>query len=459
MEIPVELDIKIVDLEPKLDNPRFGIADDPRDAIEKMLEDQGGDQPDNNLISLAKDILERGLDPSKRIIVTPHPSLPQKYEVLEGNRRVISLKLLFSPEIIEGTYKKAFKKFKEFHGEFIKSPLTLAKCIVYQNPEESKHWIELNHSPGNEGAGTVRWDAQQSARFKGKPTMALQILDFAAASPDLPVEIKGKLSDISAAGLERILGNPEFRAGMGLKKEGDLLHSEYPPEVVRPRIYKLLREFADGKVPTARIYKLEDRLKFLEDLTKDDPIDVTKKISTSWGLDKPPTQASSPTPQNSAAPNPKPQKPSKPTPNPKARKQLIPSNFKLTITETKPLIVFNELKGMDIYNYTNSVGVMFRVFLEITIDCYIKKRSVPNKKDHLKDKIHNVVVFLKDQGIMTEQELTGARSLVQAPDGYFNVNTFHQYVHGASFQPDPISLITTWDNVQLFIQKIWETYN
>jgi len=59
---------------------------------------------------------------------------------------------------------------------------------------------------------------------------------------------------------------------------------------------------------------------------------------------------------------------------------------------------------------------------------------------------------------MTHNELFGIRALAAATDGLFSVTSFNKYVHNYHFQPIIKDLKTLWDNIQLFLQKIWETY-
>ena len=71
------------------DNPRIeDIGVSQRDAIRTLV---GSLQ--RKIISLAKDIVEHGLNPSEALIVMPHSKSPVRYIVLEGNRRICALKV------------------------------------------------------------------------------------------------------------------------------------------------------------------------------------------------------------------------------------------------------------------------------------------------------------------------------------------------------------------------------
>lgn len=76
------------------ENYRFEPLTSQKEAIDKMIEDQG-----EKLYNLASDIMEFGLSPVDLIQVTLSGE-ENKYIVLEGNRRVTSLKLLNNPSLI-----------------------------------------------------------------------------------------------------------------------------------------------------------------------------------------------------------------------------------------------------------------------------------------------------------------------------------------------------------------------
>ena len=72
-----------------------------------MIEDQG-----DKLYSLVDDIVNNGLSPVDLIIVTPNED-SNKYVVLEGNRRITSLKLLNNLTLIDDKYSPLRKKISE----------------------------------------------------------------------------------------------------------------------------------------------------------------------------------------------------------------------------------------------------------------------------------------------------------------------------------------------------------
>ena len=78
-----------------LDNPRYGTTTNQNQALRTMVQRQG-----RKLTKLAEDIVENGLNPTELVMVTPTDQ-PERYIVVEGNRRVAAMKLLSSPELID----------------------------------------------------------------------------------------------------------------------------------------------------------------------------------------------------------------------------------------------------------------------------------------------------------------------------------------------------------------------
>jgi hypothetical protein len=83
------LDLTIDELNLDLENPRISKAESQREALQKILEDQ-----DVKLVILAESIVADGLNPMDRWLVLKSPTEVGKFIVLEGNRRLATIRLL-----------------------------------------------------------------------------------------------------------------------------------------------------------------------------------------------------------------------------------------------------------------------------------------------------------------------------------------------------------------------------
>ena len=130
-----------------------------------MIKDQG-----DKLFKLNPEhIVINGLNPNDRIqtVVSSHDKT--KYNVVEGNRRTVSLKLLNNPDLIDNPHQiNLKKKFKKLRDDNKSSIIKILDCTVYDNPLEADKWIKLKHAGQLDGVGTVTWNAQQVDRFEEK---------------------------------------------------------------------------------------------------------------------------------------------------------------------------------------------------------------------------------------------------------------------------------------------------
>src|SRR5437879_6010052 len=129
--------VKINDLLVNTENYRFEPVSSQKEAIDKMVDDQG-----EKLYNLAEHILKNGFNPNDKVqaVVSNHDL--SKFNVLEGNRRTVTVKLLLTPELIDNTKHSSLKKkFKKLHEENKRHLIKEIECTIYENPAEADIWI------------------------------------------------------------------------------------------------------------------------------------------------------------------------------------------------------------------------------------------------------------------------------------------------------------------------------
>jgi hypothetical protein len=114
---------------------------------------------------------------------------------------------------------------------------------------------------------------------------------------------------------------------------------------------------------------------------------------------------------------------------------------------------------LDINIYKYAISVLLRVFLELSADKFNDKYklSTVDVKGHplsLNAKLNNIAQYMSDNGIAVQRELTGIRRMA-GKDGEFTTDSFNNYVHNRHFSPTVDSLTTGWDNIQIFMEKLW----
>jgi hypothetical protein len=129
----------------------------------------------------------------------------------------------------------------------------------------------------------------------------------------------------------------------------------------------------------------------------------------------------------------------------------------LRIEQSRINEIYHELRRLNINDYTNAVSVLFRVFLELSIDEYIEKNNLGTDLIvRLNAKMNEVGNHLKAQGKMSDQQLKPVRRAAQG-DSFLGttITTMHQYIHNQHFHPAPQDLIATWDSLQPYFEAIW----
>ena len=434
-------EIEVVKLLLDLENPRYDATLNQRQAFQAIVSDQG-----RKIFNLAKDIIENDIDPASLIIVMEDEKKKNRFIVLEGNRRLVALKLMMSPSIMEemmmtANLRKDMKKAGEEYSK--KGPLDKILCAVAPTREDADKWIKLRHTGENKGVGVVRWDASQVARFDarfGIPRFHQQALNYLLANGAIDEETAGK---VTTSNLNRLLDDPWVRGKLGFSVENKVLKTEQPLEEVIKGLKRIVSDLASRVVNVNDIRHKEDRRKYLDTFGPADLPDKSKIAAAPTYLATEPKASGPPTP--------------KIKPPAQKRTTLIPKNCVIEVDPTRINDIFNELRGLQINRYTNAAAVLFRVFIETSLDYFIKENSIPlgPKKPILIRKLHKVTDHFESNGIMSKSELKPVRVAISQPDSIIAIDTFHAYVHNAAFTPSARELKVNWDRFQLFFERIW----
>jgi hypothetical protein len=446
---PIYRNINLSDLLLNSENPRFDPVKHQTETIRAMLEDQK-----EKLINLAKHIIDFGLNPSEIPIVCP---LNTKWRVLEGNRRITALKLLNDPDLVPNELRKIKNEFKKLNTSIGKSKIKTVLCVIIANENVSNEWIRLKHTGQNEGAGIVDWNSQQTGRFnsrlRGDSDAYINFLDYLKTLDDIPENYKNNFYKIKKTNLVRLISDPDIRVLVGVIFNDGIYSLA---ETVTDYLLALLYDLIFNDLSVGSIYHKADRLQYIENLK----IRLNKANNSHHGQSAN-HQGSG---MNSSTGNSDNQSTAKTAKTakqkrayPTKRKTLIPSHHCLTISNARILKIFNELKSLDITQYTNGVAVLFRVFIELSCDCYISTYFLQNVTSDSKfgQKIESIATDFESKKIMTKNELKAARSMSSNPAQTSSIKTFHAYVHNKDFTPIADDLKTAWDDLWPFIEKIW----
>jgi len=438
--------IQLIQLLVNTENYRFDTVASQKEAIDKMIENQN-----EKLFKLAEDIVNNGLNPNDPIQISPSYHDNTKFNVLEGNRRVICLKLLNNPDLIEDLkYFSLKKKFRKLHDENKDRIIKEINCIVYGDPTEADKWIKLKHTGQNNGIGIVDWDAQQIQRFEekveNKSSIALQVINLLNKSSGVSDEIKSDLRNLKITNLDRLISDPEVRKFLGIEIVNNVIQSEIEEKEVIKGLNYIVKDLLDPNFKVKNIYTKDDREDYINKIPKSSKPILERKSQKPWNFLNNTTQIY------------RTLKTKKTIINSKDRKHLIPRSCRLRINNSRVNSIYYELQKIDITKFMNAVAVTFRVFIELSLDCYIDSNNLTtvNKDSKLVKKISEVANHLESNKYADKHICKGIRNSAYNKNDLLGIETWNAYIHNPRFSPTAVNLLITWDNIQTFIEKLWE---
>jgi hypothetical protein len=411
--------------------------------------------------NLAKEIVANfDLIPSERIIILQNES--NEYIVREGNRRVCAYKLLSDPNKSPEGKRKLFR---ELSNEIELSEDYEIECILTNTKEEADRYLTIKHEKSN---NEISWGSTEVANFKKRIGNAKQLDHLKSEISRNIRELKNfpdeKIEKVLGVGyittLYRILtgkaamekfdfkidkdgklsvGDPKFTDKlkviiMDICQKG----KKYKDKIFSRLNQQEIKEYLDS-VDQNKINKVEQEIKKL-------PIQQT--LAGGKILIAPKTESSSSLNQNLTKNNIR---------EKKDRKFLIPTDFKLSINCFKVRKIYDELKKAELEQFPYLISVVFRVFVELSMDCYLDK-NLPtfNLRSDLKQKVLAVANHLETKFSVPQNITQGIQCAVKEKNGPLSSEILNAYLHSNTFSPTSHNLLSMWNNIEQFIAKVWE---
>lgn len=453
--------IKIANLHLDLHNFRFEEQHSQKEAIATMIDDQKG-----KLVTLAKDIFDNGLNPTDLIIVVRMPEGNNQYRVLEGNRRVTCLKLINNPGLIPNEFPNIRRQFKRLaEREERASQLRRPLCAIFENEEDAVVWIERKHSGEQDGKGTIPWNSLQKSRFDAhhgaKESHTLQVVNFISMMAKEDPSLKDIVNKVTnTTNIERLLSDPYVRETLMLTLQDGIIKSFDTKERTKKKLVKLLDLVLQPSFTVNTIRSKADRKVFIDNLHEHLDDKDTVALGKGWSLSDPAGSHSAiQQPQNGGlASEPAPSRPAKP------RANLIPDNVDIAIDEPRIAKVFKELSSLLLNTSPNAVSVLLRVFVELSVDCFIERCGLmPEDKltsssthESLDKKIERCVNKLKKMGHINDDLAKGILYELRDKNSSLSIDTMNSFVHNYHFMPKADCLRTGWDNIEPFMTILWK---
>ena len=401
-------------------NPRFEHVKNQKKAIEMMLKEKYQD-----IQNLAKDIAENGFDPSNIPIVVKNDN---KFLMLEGNRRLVSVILLNDPTKIKDKKQRDF--FKKLRDEYTNQIPTHMQCLVFEKEEDAKHWILIKHTGQNSGKGVVKWNAEQKDRFLGSESKKIQLFDFASEN-DVSTE------DVNITTVDRLISSPYIRKKIGISFESKKLTLKKSKKEIINNLKKVFANMAKSGFTVRDIDNRSDAKKWIDNIIKDPDDSILKSEESSTATKKPKSKKSA------------------------SRKHLIHMDCNLIIPQKRINDIYLELQDNLVLsgpNATpNAVAVLFRVFLELSIQFYIDNKKISmGSRSILKTRIEKTTEYMCNNNVATEKELSQIRKMTKASKtDILNIEQLNYFIHDSFVYPESDGLKAKWNNLQRFFELLW----
>lgn len=455
--MPEIMDIPLADLLVDLRNARLKNSQSTQqDAMLEMAKQQG-----KNLLALARDIVDKGLDPTTPCVVVSTDDDKQQYVVIEGNRRLVALRALETPELILPALRTAdATQLNRLARRYAENPIDTVRCVVFGSEDNHLvHWVNLRHTGQNSGVGIVGWGSDEQDRWAarhGQRSPAGQVIDFVEKAGLLSEEAsqadKGIITSVT-----RLLSNPTVREKLGIELRDGTVYSWYPAPEVAKSLTKIVDDLKTSRIKVGDIYHAAARVQYAEAIPENHLPETTSKLDTPQQLDA----LGSDTGATDATPTVPPKKREKRGESPRERTTVIPKDCPLEITSPRVKQIYSELKELNTNRFPNACSVALRVLLELSVDHYINEESLMTEEQRrsaaLAKRLKDVARHLHQSRKVNRQLLVSVEHIADHQAVLAaSVPTFNQYVHNEYVFPKPINLKIAWDELQPFLETLWE---
>jgi hypothetical protein len=447
--------IPVGDLLLDMQNPRVEHSKKQREEMQRLLDDQGDAIP-----VLAADIVENGISPIDLLLVMPSRTENDKFIALEGNRRLLALKILSNPHMLgdltlpDGRRKRLEKLAAEFKDEPIKSVM----CYEVESRAEAKHWLQLRHMGESDGAGVVGWRGVATARFRGEDP-ALQVIEFLLQSGQLTKEEMALVGSMKfpITTLRRLLETRPVKDFLGVEVKDEKLISGLPADELIKPLKRIALDLARGDITVTDVKLRDQQVAYVNKFPVADRPNL-KKVGAMR-----PVQNIGPGDFGKKANGAKSQKkkkntdPDRPTVVPKAHRCPIGDD------DSKINEIYHELRRLRVEDTPHACAVLLRVFLELTTDRYCEHAGILLKVDrnghkvdkNLAKKVEEACDHLVTAG-SKKGDFYSLRNSIGQERSPVSATLLNAYVHNRFTKPSPRELRNAWDHAAPFIDKVWE---
>lgn len=448
--------LKVDNLLLDLENPRLvEKADSQGEALRAIVRESAGE-----FMALAQHLAVHGKDPGDLPIVIPAPKSSKEFIALDANRRLAALKALEKPSLVAEVLTAPQREaLADASATYKKHQTREVTCVVEKDRLSADPWLRLRHGGKLGGAGRVDWGAQQKARYAVR--MGAQ-KPFEVQALDLAQEPGGDLTEaerikVRLSTFERIIASADAREVIGIEERDGVLHTRAPAAEVARALAHIARDIAYRRVKVGNVYDKAKQLTYLNEIPAGilptqvarRSEDATAAASTGAGTRKAAAQASTSAKAAKGAKGGKKKPP---------RDYLIPKECVMKVSDQRLSDIEDELrKQLSLTKTPNAVSVLFRVFVELSVDIYLLRNGHDEMEAKtLGQKMKAVAHDLAKQKKITKKELEAVLK-ASMKDSFLgpSVDLMHGFIHNPNFFPTATELRGAWSGIEPFMVAIW----
>lgn len=455
-------------------NPRFDPSNKlitVRDYVEELISDKNDEQ---SFLDLLSSISDRGFLSFDPIVVWQDEN--NNFLVAEGNRRVMALKLLRSPEKAPIAIRKTVIKLSR---KIDRDSIEKIRVCVAPSYNDAQWYILQRHSNASH---QIRWQRLQQQRFiirlydtldqnieetirqSGfKRAAIIEALRYVkirdiATKPEVTVYLTEEEKTLilshrlSMTILERWFGNSQVREAWHINFSEDGVSINAEPQSFYLAYAEFLKLMLNKNNKLGYAVNTRSIDSHFQEIFDSLPkvFSLHDKTAPKIIASPKPTADNMPEGENEKR-DPKGNEDGKPflKGNPK-RRQLTDKYHDIHVKNYKLKALFEELQKLPVYLYPNVSAAAIRIFLELAVDEYV----ISNELQHdlaKREKSYNDVKLLQKLSIL-RGEFINDRDANKVIDQLlhhgndYSLNTLNEYIHGVKIHKvEPQFLNRFWD--------------
>jgi len=456
MENWPDLKIPITNLVLDSENTRIPRSDlGQQELIQDLVEFE-------DVYEIAKSIVNNGFFPSENLIVI-QSNKKNIYTVLEGNRRIAALKVLFQPEILIGSSQKKFQALsKNFLNKIIE-----VRTVLAPSREDAEIIIANIHTHNYRR----KWAPLRQAYFyKQKIDAKTTIEELISSYPGVDIKRFISMLDMHHIAksyrfenqeadmlvhnerafpittLERMYDSPDVRKFLGIEfdKNGKV-NGKISKKEFSKGFKKIVKDITEGTVDSRTMSKSHQRKKYLKEFSSVDKPNVDKKgffLAENFEVDEMDFDKG----EHEKKVN---KKRSKRLP-----KGLIPSGITFNLDNSSLQELFIELKKIDVKKCPNATGILFCSFLERSLhQFFIDTKVIKVDQKVSLEKLMNLVNSNKS-GIQDPKAIEAAKRNTNKMTDLYSTYSMNAVKHNKDFSFSEETVRNLWNNFEALIKLI-----